>query len=232
MKRFVCPDLESWQALAVHLFQVQARRSLAERGRFLVALSGGTTPIPFFRRLAQSEETASFDWSCIDIFWTDERCVPQSDPQSNYETAWRAGLSTLPIPIHGLHRIEAEKPAVDAAEQYEEILRKHLEQTDSLDLVLLGVGQDGHTASLFPGSPALVEPSKWMMPVEAPAHPSCRVTMTLPLLNRSRLVLFLVRGRGKRDVVRRLLAGEALPANLVQPKSGRLVWLLDQEAAP
>ncbi len=232
MKRFVCPDLESWQALAVHLFQVQARRSLAERGRFLVALSGGKTPIPFFRRLAQGKEMEGFDWSHVDIFWTDERCVSPSDLQSNYATAWKEGLSSLPIQSRSIHRIEAERLPTDAAEQYERTLRAHLGDTASLDLVLLGVGQDGHTASLFPGSPAAVEPSQWVMPVEVPAHPSCRVTMTLPLLNRSRMVLFLVRGRGKRDVVRRLLAGEALPANLVQPKSGRLVWLLDQEAAP
>ncbi len=126
MKRFVCPDRTSWETLAVQLFQVQARRALAERGRFRVALSGGQTPIPFFHRLPQSDEVATLDWSSVDIFWTDERCVPPSDPQSNYGTAWKEGLSALPIPAHCIHRIQAERPPADAAERYEKDLREQL----------------------------------------------------------------------------------------------------------
>jgi len=232
MKRIVCPDLSTWTETALHLVVRQARRAIAERGRFCLALSGGRTPTPFFRRLAESELDLRIDWSCCQVFWADERCVPPTDGASNFGTAWSQCLSRLPIPTANVHRIAGEMPPSVAADQYERILREHLDETNPLDLVLLGVGKDGHTASLFPGSPSLEETTHWVLPVPVPADPPSRITLTFPILNDSRRVLFLVRGREKREILERITVDSSLPAARIAPPSGDIVWLLDREAAP
>ncbi len=232
MKQIICPDLSTWTETAVQLVARQARRAIAERGRFLLALSGGSTPTPFFRHLADTESDLRVDWSCCHVFWADERCVPPTDAASNYGTAWSECLSRLPIPAASIHRIAGEEPPSQAASHYERILRKHLTETTPLDLVLLGVGGDGHTASLFPGSASLEEDTQWVVPVCAPANPPSRITLTLPILNDARRIVFLVRGRDKREILKQLSADKSLPASRIEPTSGDLVWLLDREAAP
>ena len=232
MKRIICPDLSTWTEMAVQIVARQARRAIAERGRFLLALSGGRTPTPFFRRLAQTDLDLRVDWSCCHVFWADERCVPPTDGASNFGTAWSQCLSRLPIPTANVHRIVGEKPPSKAADQYERILREHLDETNPLDLVLLGVGGDGHTASLFPGSSSLEEATQWVVPVCAPANPPSRITLTLPVLNDARRIVFLVRGQDKREILGRVSTDKSLPASRIEPTSGDLVWLLDREAAP
>jgi 6-phosphogluconolactonase len=232
LKRIICPGIASWEDSVLRLFLACAERAIAKSGRFRIALSGGKTPIPFFRRLARSGARTAMDWSFVDVFWVDERCVPPTDATSNFGVAWAECLSLLPIPAGALHRIEGELPPAEAASRYEAILRKYLGDTDGLDLVLLGVGKDGHTASLFPESSALEEANRWVVPVSVSADAPWRITMTLPILNRARFVLFLVRGREKRAAVQRIETDDSLPAGLIQPTSGQLVWLLDQDAAP
>jgi len=232
MKRIIAPNLSIWTETALQLVTRQARQAIAENGRFRVALSGGQTPIPFFRRLAESGSESRIDWSCCDIFWADERCVPPIESASNFGTAWSQCLSLLPIPATNIYRIAGEEPPSEAADQYEQLLRHHLTETTPLDLVLLGVGRDGHTASLFPGSSSLEEQTHWVVSVSAPANPASRITLTLPILNAAHRVLFLVRGRDKREVLRRLSTDKSLPAARVEPKSGELIWLLDREASP
>lgn len=232
MKQIICRDLSTWTQTALQIVVRQAHQAIAERGRFRLALSGGKTPIPLFRRLADRGSLASIDWSCCDIFWTDERCVPPTDEASNYGAAWSECLSLLPIPPASIHRIAGEQTPFLAATRYEQDLREHLSETTPLDLVLLGVGRDGHTASLFPGSASLEEDARWAVPVCAPVDPSPRVTLTLPILNAARRILFLVRGRDKREILRRLSTDRSLPASRIEPRSGELIWLLDREASP
>jgi 6-phosphogluconolactonase len=199
-----------------------------ERGRFLLALSGGRTPITLVRRLASPPWIDRIAWEATHIFWSDERCVPPTDPASNAGAAMRAGLDRVPIPAENVHRIEGDRPPIDAADRYEAALREILGPNGRLDLCLLGLGDDGHTASLFPRHQALREKTRWVLAVHTSAEPPWRVTMTLPLINRSREVLFLVSGREKAAAFRRVRAGDDLPAAHVAAEN--LAWLVDRAA--
>ena len=230
MKRIVCPDQDSWIHTGIQLLCSHAEKAMKARGRFRLALSGGKTPEPLFQSLATSESALSIDWSLTDVFWSDERCVPPEHPDSNFGNAWREALSLLPIPSNNIHRVSGEKPPTHAADEYEHLLRKQLGRHGALDLVLLGVGTDGHTASLFPGSPALEEANRWAVAVAAPAVPHWRVTMTFPILNSARSVIILARGRDKREIMNRIQTDELVPIHRVAPSSGDVTWLLDREA--
>ena len=201
---------------------------IRDRGRFLVALSGGRTPRPLYERLALREE---LDWSAVDVFWTDERCVPATDPRSNRRTVRETLLDRAPIPQERIHPIDGARRPLDAADACEIELRRVLGDDDRLDLVLLGLGADGHTASLFPRHQALTETGRWIVPAHAPADPPWRVTMTLPLINAARHVLFLVTGAEKAEAVRDLIDGKPLPASMVCPTDGEVTILVDDEAA-
>jgi 6-phosphogluconolactonase len=189
-------------------------------------------------------------WPHIHLFWGDERCVPPDHPESNFSMAFRALISRVPIPSQNVHRVPAEiEPPEDAAKAYEKILRVFFGPSNThpnrpheggpfpaFDLILLGVGGDGHTASLFPGGRALEETKRWVTGVRTPhgSPPVARITLTLPLINRGRHILFLVSGSGKRDVLRSILddpdsAARRYPAARVNPE-GRAVWLVDKEA--
>ncbi len=205
--------------------------AIRDRGRFLVALSGGKTPRLLLERLASPAYAKRLDWSVVDVFWADERCVPASDVRSNYRAARETLLDRVPIPADRIHRIAGEIDPLAAADAYELILREILGEEGRLDLILLGMGADGHTASLFPRHQALTEIDRWIVPVHAPADPPWRVTMTLSLINAARHVLFLVAGKEKAAAVRALEAGEPLPASMVQPVDGSLTILVDAEAA-
>jgi 6-phosphogluconolactonase len=208
-----------------------AASAISERGRFTVALSGGSTPEPVYRRLAREPHSGSIDWSRVEVFWGDERCVPPDHEDSNYRLARRALLDEVAIPATAVHRIRGELPPVEAARRYEREIRRVLAEDGRFDLIMLGLGPDGHTASLFPGTSAVLERRRAVVAVRVEKLDAWRVTMTLPLINEARHVVFLVSGSRKAEAVRRVLADEELPAARVDPRQGRLTWLLDADAA-
>jgi 6-phosphogluconolactonase len=216
-----------------------ANEAVNERGRFTLALSGGSTPKSLYHLLA-SNARATLPWDKVFFFWGDERHVPPTDPESNYRLVNEAMLSKVPVPAGNVFRFSAENPdAAAVADAYDKTLRKFFQiGQDALprfDLILLGMGPDGHTASLFPGTTALQEKSQLSVANWVDKLKTHRLTLTLPVLNAARTDLFLVSGTDKASVVRSVLEenvpGEQYPAKLVQPKNGRLIWLLDRAAA-
>ncbi|HEY0365393.1 MAG TPA: 6-phosphogluconolactonase [Pyrinomonadaceae bacterium] len=198
-----------------------------------VALSGGSTPKLLYEILAdQFREQVS--WPDIHFFWSDERHVPPDHPESNYRMANEALLSRVPVSADNVHRIHSENPnAEDAASEYEHtIVQVTKEDLPRIDLILLGVGTDGHTASIFPGSEVLHETKHLVAAPFVEKFKSYRITMTLPLLNNGASVMFLVSGAEKADIVKEVLEGEnKYPAQAVKPTQGELIWMLDKEAA-
>jgi 6-phosphogluconolactonase len=210
--------------------------AIHERGGCLIALSGGHTPRGVYRRLADLLITQSVDLSRVHLIFGDERMVPPDDPDSNYGMIQREFISRVPIPTPNVHRIRGEVKADAAAREYERELQTLLPLfAGRCDLILLGLGEDGHTASLFPGSAVLRELQQTAREVFVPRLESWRVTLTLPVINRARAVLFLVTGGQKAAIVRNVLTStrsrEDLPATLVRPHPGSLSWMLDAEAA-
>ncbi len=186
-------------------------------------------------RLLGAEYGDSIAWDRIHLFWTDERAVPPDHQESNFGMAQRELIVKIAVPPENIHRIRGEMPPADAAQAYEADLKSHFggQGIPAFDLLLLGVGEDGHTASLFPGSDALSEAGRLVVPVFS-ATARRRVTLTLPVLNNARRILFLVSGPAKAGIVRAILAGErrtAYPAGNVRPAGGTVTWLLDREAA-
>jgi 6-phosphogluconolactonase len=210
-------------------------------GRFLIALSGGTTPETLYRALTSPAFADRFDWSRTIFFFSDERCVPPDDPRSNYALAKKILFTPLNIMPSQVYRMAGESSDPQAATlEYEEHLRlatkTSLSAQPSLDLVLLGLGEDGHTASLFPGASILRDRQRMIAATQSPKDPPNRMTMTLAAINRASVILFLVIGAGKAGVVRAILdprteTERQLPAAMVSPKEGRLIWFLDQAAA-
>ncbi len=266
----VLPDAEALALAAAGLILEEARRAVAERGRFTIALAGGSTPEPVYRLLAAPPFAESMPWARTEVFWGDERCVAPDDRRSNERMAREALLDHVPVMADRVHPIrcggggaaaEAAAPeggaggagaaaaAQRAARDYEAVLRSILGEGGGIDLVLLGLGDDAHTASLFPGSEALDEGERWVAAAqEGAGRPAAgdraagraagrlwRVTLTAPFINRAGMVLFVVSGAPKAPAVRRVLQGEGdphlLPALLIRPTSGRSFWLLDEAAA-
>lgn len=230
-------DLEELSRAAAELFVQQAASSIAKRGRFLVALNGGSTPTRLFQLLA-ADFRRGINWSQVHIFWGDERCVPPEDPGSSYGQALAALLSHVPIPDSNIHRIKGELGPVEASKEYAHVLegfasRPHV--WPCFDLVYLGMGEDGHTASLFPGSPVNV--SVPTMPVTAhyQDRPANRVTLTPIVFNRARVIVFMVIGEKKAQTLAQVLSGrynpELYPAQRIHPEDGSLIWQVDQSAA-
>lgn len=217
------------------LFWAAARNALAERGRFLVALSGGSSPAVLFRRLAAETAARMLDWSLVHVFWVDERCVPPDHAASNYNLAHGLFLSRLPGPGPVIHRISGELSAEVAAACYERDLSETFGPATLpvFDLVLLGMGSDGHTASLFPEEDLTVQPWQRVAVVHVPRLETDRVTLTLPVLNAARQVLFFVTGGDKAAMVGRIFSGQgsSYPAAKVIPAAGHVTWFLDREAA-
>lgn len=226
-------------ALAAHVAE-RARASAAARGRFRLVVSGGSTPVPLYRRLA-ARYRGSFPWARTEVYFGDERCVGPRHPESNYAMVAAALLERVPVPRHQVHRIRGElRPPARGAADYARWLVPLAEGSKEgplFDLVLLGIGTDGHTASLFPGSAALDERRRTVVSVPAPERPPPvpRITLTLPALARSREVCFLVAGPDKADAVAAILGGRggsrvALPAARVRSQ-GPVRWYLDRGAA-
>ena len=234
----VAPDAEALAGLAAGEVARCAAAALRARGRFTLALSGGATPRLLYRALADPEQPfrEQVAWRAVHVLFGDERCVPPDHPASNYRAAREELLDRVPLGPGHLHRMRGEEADRDAAaRRYEAELRAIAGGAawPVLDLVLLGMGEDGHTASLFPGSPALEERQRAVVAVRAPALPAERLTLTLPALTAAREVLFLVAGAHKAARVAEALADPpaALPAARVRPVAGELLWLLDAGAA-
>lgn len=215
------------------------RSAVARRGAWHLALAGGATPRGLYARLAQEPFRDAVDWRRAHVFFGDERCVPPDHPDSNHAMALETLLSWVPLSRGAIHRIRGEAAPQRAAALYEREIRRIMEgATPRLDVVLLGMGADGHTASLFPGSPALEERARLAVAAESPKPPRARVTLTLRALNAARFVLFLVAGPEKADAAARVLeespatpTRSLLPAARVRPARGRVLWLLDRAAA-
>lgn len=209
---------------------VCARAAIESRGRFAIALTGGSVATTFFPTLAR----LPLDWSAIDFFWGDERAVPPEDPESNYDAANRLWLSPARVPSSSIHRLPAELPDLNAAaEQAERDLVATLGVPPALDLALLGVGPDGHVCSLFQGHPLLGESGRWVAPiVDSPKPPPRRLTLTLPTLAAARFIIFAVTGASKACVVREVVRDERsqLPAALVARRAQRVLFLVDEDA--
>ena len=212
---------------AAELFVAKSGEAVAQRGFATIALSGGSTPKLLYQLLADPNEPfrEQVPWSRIHFFWADERHVPPDHPESNYRMANEAMLAHVPVTRANVHRIMSENPnAEEAADQYEEVLPPRL------DLILLGLGTDGHTASIFPGSEVLHETKRLVVAPWVEKLKSYRITMTLPLINNAASVVFLVSGAEKAEIVKKVLQGpKQYPAQEVRPVELR--WLLDREAA-
>ena len=234
-------DSQAWAEAAAEFVQKVGKEADRANGRFLIALSGGTTPETLYRALASPAFADRFDWSRTTFFFSDERCVAPDDPRSNYALAHRTLFIPLMIATSQVYRMAGEsRDPQAAANEYEQQLRLETKTSPSaqpsLDLVLLGLGEDGHTASLFPGASALRDHQNVIAVTQSPKDPPTRLTMTLGVINRASVVLFLVAGSTKAQMVRRVLeprtdADRQLPAAQVTPDQGRLIWLLDQPAA-
>lgn len=232
--RFDTPEALSFAA--AELFVRQARKAVEARGRFNAALSGGRTPQRTYALLAQPEHRDRTPWPWIHIFWGDERCVAPQDERSNARMARHSLLEHVPVKDENVHPIQCEGSAEAGATRYHELLHDHFSARGSaLDLVFLGLGRDGHTASLFPQSSALIEKQRWAIPVRAAGQDIWRVTMTPALINTARLVVFLVVGAEKASILKTVLEnqpdGDNLPAHYIRPGSGKLIWLVDGAAA-
>ncbi len=233
VERFETP--EALAERAADLFAEAAAEACAARGRFRVALAGGRTPTHLHQLLGTPPWVDLVPWASTDLFFGDERCVHECSPERNDLVAREALFAVVDLPPENVHRIDTYRR--DGAEAYEGVVRERFGagpgEIPAFDLVFLGIGSDGHTASLFPGRPEVDEEERLVVKVVgAPQQPPDRITMTLPLLNRARLVVFLATGEKKAAVVARTVGGDrALPAARVAPAEGRLVWLLDAAAA-
>jgi 6-phosphogluconolactonase len=206
------------------------------RGLCALALSGGNTPRAVYEKLAQENFRGRIDWQRVHWFWGDERMVPPEHEESNYRMTREALLAHVPAPEGSVHRIKGELSPQDAAHDYREVLEAFFKpKEERFDLVLLGLGEDGHTASLFPATTALHETAHDVTEVFVPKFDKWRVTLTLPIINRGRKAAFLTAGKAKAEIVAGVLSlpqpDLKWPASLIQPQSGELVWLLDNEAA-
>ncbi|MBM3470237.1 MAG: 6-phosphogluconolactonase [Armatimonadetes bacterium] len=230
------PDVASLARAAAHELCGVVASALAIRPLCHVVLSGGRAPRELYRALA-TDFRDEIPWDRVHLFWADERYVPADDPRSNYRLSREALLDHVPVPQQNVHPMPTDLPdAEDAAEAYAQILRAHFSGPwPRFDLVLLGLGSDGHTASLFPGSRAVAEKKRWVISVRAPVKPSRRLTLTLPVINRARMVWFLVSGAEKASALRRVLVGspapQRCPAAGVRPINGVATWWTDAAAA-
>ena len=233
----VAADLEALSAEAARRMTALVAAAMAERGRCTVALAGGKTPERLYRMLA-GEHRLGAPWQQVEWFWGDERCVPPDHAESNYRMARETLLSKVPIPGDNIYRMRGEIDPNEAAKEYGQMLKEKFGDGGGLDLVLLGLGEDGHTLSLFPGTAAVSE-TKHRCVANYAEHSttgkSWRITLTAPFVNRGREVIFLVSGANKAAALSQVLEGspdpQRLPAQLIRPASGKLSWLVDAVAA-
>jgi 6-phosphogluconolactonase len=221
---------------AANLFIEIANQSIVKRGRFLAALSGGSTPMRLYELLGNKFQN-EVDWSCIHFFWGDERCVPVKDAGNSYGQTKKVLFDKINIPDENIHRVLSELEPDSAASDYARTLKIFAEpplEWPRFDLVLLGMGDDGHTASLFPNSSVEVDSPTLAVTANYQGRPANRVTLTPKVLNSSRNIVFLVTGKSKAETLSRVLGNlytpQQLPAQRIAPTDGNLDWLIDQEA--
>jgi 6-phosphogluconolactonase len=237
----VYPEAKAFYRAVADEFLRLGRVSIAQQDRFTVALAGGSTPRASYTLLAEDERAgqAGLAWDKVEIFFGDERAVPPDHPDSNFRMAQEVLLSRVPLRPESVHRIQAEADPTEAAARYEEelsrVFKADRDQVPRFDLILLGMGPDGHTASLFPGSVALQETKRLISANWVEKFKSHRITFTFPLLNAAATALFAVSGADKAAMVQQVLRGDSAgpiyPAERVRPSTGRLVWMLDEAAA-
>jgi 6-phosphogluconolactonase len=240
----VFPDKSALSAEAVVRFVSLAQQSILKRGSFSVALSGGSTPKALYEELGAPEQQNRLKWHKIHLFFGDERNVPPDEPGSNFRMVQEALLSKVSVPEANIHRVKAELDAKLAAFSYEEELRAFFDGPwPRFDLILLGMGEDGHTASLFPKTAGLNEEQRWFIPNHVPQQNAWRLTLTKNAINAARAIIVLVQGKSKADMLAEVLpeglAEEVVndptrdlkPIQLIAPTDGEMIWLLDQEAA-
>ena len=211
-----------------------AEKAIAERSRFSVALSGGSTPNAIYKALASKPFIDEIDWSKVFLFWSDERAVPPNHPDSNYHNALKSGLSHLPIPPRQIFRMEAEHPDIQAkAFDYEKTIKKQLD-SPLFDLVMLGVGEDGHTASLFPDTEALKVKHRLVVANYVPEKKSWRMTLTLEAIQKSRLAIIYALGTSKATIIKEVLntpSPSPYPASSIGSKEPKSLWVIDKDAS-
>jgi 6-phosphogluconolactonase len=232
----VYADLESLSQAAAELFTVQSRQASIICGRFSVALSGGETPRRLYEILATSPYRERIHWDEVHIFWSDERCVPEDDPRNNARMTHQTLLDLVPIPPDHIHPIHCDQSPQQAATQYEQELRQFFSsQNPNFHLVFLGLGENGHIASLFPHTEVLNEQEKWVSEVYIAELGMHRITFTAPFINQASQVVFLVSGADKAQVLENVLEGpyqpHALPAQLIRPNGIHPIWLVDKAAS-
>jgi 6-phosphogluconolactonase len=235
----VAPEIHVLPDPAAVVLEATRRIVAAARevDRLSIALCGGSTPKALYEHLASDDVQRDIDWPKVEIFFGDERCVPPDHPQSNYRMARETLLSKVPIPGDNIYRMRGEIDPQEAAKEYGQMLKEKFVDA-GLDLILLGMGEDGHTASLFPGTAALNE-TRHRIVANYAEHSttgkSWRITMTAPFINRSKQILVLVTGATKAEVLREVLEGapdpQRLPIQLIEPASGKMTWLIDAAAA-
>jgi len=229
-------DMAAMAATAADLLVKTAHTAVGRYCRFTMALSGGSTPRLLHKMLAEKPFSERIPWDRTHIFWVDERCVPVEDLSSNYGMAKRDLLNRVPIPRENIHPMDVDLPPEEGARKYQEILTDFFKLKEGrfpvFDLIFLGIGRDGHTASIFPGQAALEE-KKLIVHVKGGDPFVDRITLTLPVLNRGRNIVFLVSGKGKAEIVRTIFedGSDPPPAARVEPLFGRLTWILDLGAA-
>ena len=233
----ICRDVDELSRKAAAQFVSLADAAISARGHFNVALSGGSTPRALYSLLASGEFSAQLAWRQIHLYFGDERCVAPDHAESNYRMAKEALLAQIPIPRANVHRMAGEKMPALAAAEYEAQLRQHFHSTEDavprFDLILLGLGEDGHTASLFPGSSALNENRRLVATTYVEKLNAHRLTLTFPVINNAAQISFLVAGASKAVIVKELLTTEThdYPAARIAPENGQLTWFVTQDAA-
>lgn len=233
---FFLDDAEAVGLRASSIFKERAKAAVASKGRFSVAVSGGSTPLRLYEILGGALRK-DIPWDRTDIFWADERCVAPGHEDSNYKMVYEALISRTDVPAVNIHRIKGEMSPEEAAEEYEGELRRFFANSGppAFDLVVLGLGEDGHTASLFPESTVLSEKVRFAVPVYVERLRNWRITLTIPVLNNSSSILFLVTGLKKAGILKEILtdsaAGQKYPAGLISPVAGVVTWLIDREAS-
>jgi len=237
----VWPSAAAMALASAHLFADKAEQAVASRGIARIAISGGSTPQATFKLLSDPAQPflATIPWDKLQLFWVDERCVPPDHPESNYGVCRGLLLTKAPIPEANVFRMEGELDPEEAASRYESTLRNVMKlegaESPAFDLIMLGMGPDGHTASLFPNTEALNEMGRLVVANHVPQKDTWRITLAWPVINHGREVAFQVEASSKRDVLAEVLTGprdpERLPSQLIRPANGKLLFLLDQDAA-
>ncbi len=231
--KLIWPNATELYNAAAHLIVTESNKAIAQKDYFTIALSGGITPKTLYKLLATPLFAKNINWKKIFIFFSDERFVPDTSEESNYKMAYDTLLSKIPIPKKNIFAVPTKNiTPQQSAKNYEASVKKHVTAKHPFDIILLGIGDEGHTASLFPNSPLLKETKKWVQHIFVAEKNIERITLTLPLINKANNILFLVSGVGKAEILKTIFSteGKKLPAAMVLPK-GNLFWMMNEDAA-